>query len=163
MNGEAAVGGGGGGAGGDFTSIPTELRKTIQNIREITGKQHSDDDIYNMLTECSLDPDETAQKLLYLGKYHRANLFASMHLPAFPPLCIVSVRQGFAYVYIYMFLQKKKNEKRKTEDSGIIDRLEFNRTTCVVWGREDRGLYRVCDRCAFSEFCFPMLKVVFGG
>lgn len=92
MNGEAAVGGGGGGAGGDFTSIPTELRKTIQNIREITGKQHSDDDIYNMLTECSLDPDETAQKLLYLGKYHRANLFASMHLPAFPPLCIVSVR-----------------------------------------------------------------------
>jgi hypothetical protein len=50
-------------------SIPSNMRRTIQNIREITGKQHSDDDIYAVLKECSMDPNETAQKLLYLGMF----------------------------------------------------------------------------------------------
>ena len=43
------------------------LEKTIQDIKEIAGK-HSDDDIYAMLKECNMDPNETAQRLLYLGK-----------------------------------------------------------------------------------------------
>uniref|UniRef100_A0A2N9HYE9 GBF-interacting protein 1 N-terminal domain-containing protein n=1 Tax=Fagus sylvatica TaxID=28930 RepID=A0A2N9HYE9_FAGSY len=51
-------------------SIPSNMRRTIQNIREITGKQHSDDDIYAVLKECSMDPNETAQKLLYLDTFH---------------------------------------------------------------------------------------------
>ncbi|OIW16528.1 hypothetical protein TanjilG_32199 [Lupinus angustifolius] len=44
-------------------SIPSSVRKVIQNIKEITGN-HSDEDIYAMLKECSMDPNETAQKLL---------------------------------------------------------------------------------------------------
>lgn len=48
-------------------SIPDNVRKTIENIREITGKQHTDEDVYAMLRECAMDPNETAQKLLYLG------------------------------------------------------------------------------------------------
>ena len=55
-----------GGVGSRFP-IPNNVRKIIQDIREITGKQHSDDDIYAVLKECSMDPNETAQKLLYLG------------------------------------------------------------------------------------------------
>lgn len=55
------------GVGGSRVSIPSNVRKTIQDIREITGKQHSDDEIYSVLKECSMDPNETAQKLLYLG------------------------------------------------------------------------------------------------
>lgn len=47
-------------------SIPSGVRKTIQNIKEITGN-HSDDEIYAMLKECSMDPNETAQKLLFQG------------------------------------------------------------------------------------------------
>lgn len=77
MSGEALLAGGdGNGNGGQgeggirgLTAIPSNMKKTIQNIREITGKQHSDDDIYAVLKECSMDPNETAQKLLYLGMY----------------------------------------------------------------------------------------------
>ncbi|KAL0306229.1 UNVERIFIED_CONTAM: GBF-interacting protein 1 [Sesamum radiatum] len=50
-------------------SISDSLRKTIQDIKEITGK-HSDEDVYAMLKECNMDPNETAQKLLYLDTFH---------------------------------------------------------------------------------------------
>ena len=76
MSGVAVLVGDGNGNGGQgeggirgLTAIPSNMKKTIQNIREITGKQHSDDDIYAVLKECSMDPNETAQKLLYLGMY----------------------------------------------------------------------------------------------
>ncbi|XP_062078949.1 GBF-interacting protein 1-like [Humulus lupulus] len=58
------------GVGGSRVSIPNNVRKTINDIREITGKQHSDDEIYAVLRECSMDPNETAQKLLYLDTFH---------------------------------------------------------------------------------------------
>ncbi|KAK9035154.1 hypothetical protein V6N11_077203 [Hibiscus sabdariffa] len=45
------------------SSIPSSVRKTIQDIKEITGN-HSEDEIYAMLRECSMDPNETAQRLL---------------------------------------------------------------------------------------------------
>ncbi|KAK9734967.1 hypothetical protein RND81_04G174600 [Saponaria officinalis] len=51
-------------------SIPTNVRKTIHNIKEI-AKNHSDDDIYAMLKECSMDPNETAQRLLHLDTFHQ--------------------------------------------------------------------------------------------
>ncbi|GMP64964.1 hypothetical protein CsSME_00025970 [Camellia sinensis var. sinensis] len=46
--------------------IPNNVRNMIQDIREITGK-HSDEDIYTVLKDCNMDPNETAQRLLYLG------------------------------------------------------------------------------------------------
>ncbi|XP_039061129.1 GBF-interacting protein 1-like isoform X2 [Hibiscus syriacus] len=63
--------GGVGGAGGvSRFSIPESAKKTIQSIREITGKQHSDEEIYVVLKECFMDPNETAQKLLHLDIFH---------------------------------------------------------------------------------------------
>ncbi|XP_012071069.1 GBF-interacting protein 1-like isoform X2 [Jatropha curcas] len=59
-----------GGGGAARVTIPESVRKTIQSIREITGKQHSDEDIYSVLTDCSMDPNDTAQKLLYLDTFH---------------------------------------------------------------------------------------------
>ncbi|XWS31102.1 hypothetical protein CRYUN_Cryun23aG0048800 [Craigia yunnanensis] len=52
-------------SGGGFrvSSIPNSVKKTIQNIKEITGN-HSEDEIHAMLKECSMDPNETAQRLL---------------------------------------------------------------------------------------------------
>ncbi|XP_061339181.1 GBF-interacting protein 1-like isoform X2 [Gastrolobium bilobum] len=50
-------------------SIPSSVKKTIQNIKEITGN-HSDEDIYAMLKECSMDPNETTQKLLLQDTFH---------------------------------------------------------------------------------------------
>ncbi|XP_014504993.1 GBF-interacting protein 1-like [Vigna radiata var. radiata] len=61
---------GGGGSSTFRVPIPNNVRKTIQDIREITGKQHTDDEIYAVLKECSMDPNETAQKLLYLDTFH---------------------------------------------------------------------------------------------
>ncbi|KAJ6416863.1 hypothetical protein OIU84_002698 [Salix udensis] len=57
-------------SGGDSGTIPDNVKKTIQSIREITGKQHSDEDVYSVLQDCSMDPDDTAQKLLYLDTFH---------------------------------------------------------------------------------------------
>ncbi|XP_057474401.1 uncharacterized protein LOC130762662 isoform X2 [Actinidia eriantha] len=54
---------------GDRVSIPNNLRKTIQNIKEVAGN-HSDEEIYVMLKECSMDPNETAQKLLFQDPFH---------------------------------------------------------------------------------------------
>ena len=49
-----------------WASIPNSVRTTIENIKEITGN-HSNDEIYAMLKECSMDPNETTQKLLLQG------------------------------------------------------------------------------------------------
>ncbi|KAK4753337.1 hypothetical protein SAY87_022135 [Trapa incisa] len=50
-------------------SIPDNLRKMLDNIREISGKQHADEDVYAMLRECAFDPNETVQKLFYLETF----------------------------------------------------------------------------------------------
>ncbi|KAL6975166.1 hypothetical protein U1Q18_023960 [Sarracenia purpurea var. burkii] len=55
--------------GGSRVLIPNNILKMIQDIKEITGK-HSDDDIYATLKECNMDPNETAQRLLYLDTFH---------------------------------------------------------------------------------------------
>ncbi|XP_065873634.1 GBF-interacting protein 1-like isoform X2 [Euphorbia lathyris] len=55
--------------GGVRVSIPNNVRKMIQNIKEITGN-HSEEEIYAMLKDCSMDPNETAQKLLLQDPFH---------------------------------------------------------------------------------------------
>ncbi|KAG1327437.1 GBF-interacting protein 1-like [Cocos nucifera] len=50
-------------------SIPSSVRRTIQNIKEIAGS-YSDEEIYAMLKECSMDPNETAHKLLLQDPFH---------------------------------------------------------------------------------------------
>uniref|UniRef100_A0A1D1YBU7 GBF-interacting protein 1 N-terminal domain-containing protein n=1 Tax=Anthurium amnicola TaxID=1678845 RepID=A0A1D1YBU7_9ARAE len=57
------------GGGSSRVSIPSSLRKTIQDIKEIAGN-HSDEVILAMLEECSMDPNETAQKLLFQDTFH---------------------------------------------------------------------------------------------
>ncbi|WOL20185.1 hypothetical protein Cni_G28988 [Canna indica] len=49
--------------------VPLRMRKTIQSIKEIVG-DHSDADIYATLKETDMDPNETAQKLLYQDPFH---------------------------------------------------------------------------------------------
>ncbi|XP_042007027.1 GBF-interacting protein 1-like isoform X2 [Salvia splendens] len=56
--------------GASRVSIPSCVKKTIDNIKEITGQNHSEDEIYAMLKECSMDPNETTQKLLLLDTFH---------------------------------------------------------------------------------------------
>ncbi|CAI0437752.1 unnamed protein product [Linum tenue] len=58
------------GGGPARAAIPENARKVIHDIREITGKQHGDEEIYAVLKDCAMDPNETAQKLLYLDTFH---------------------------------------------------------------------------------------------
>ncbi|KAH0460184.1 hypothetical protein IEQ34_010847 [Dendrobium chrysotoxum] len=55
--------------GGGGQVIPVRIRKTIQSIKEIVGN-HSDADIYAVLKETNMDPNETAQKLLNQDPFH---------------------------------------------------------------------------------------------
>ncbi|KAK4397727.1 GBF-interacting protein 1 [Sesamum angolense] len=56
--------------GASRVSIPSGVKKTIEDIKEFTGQNHSEDEIYAMLKECSMDPNETTQKLLLLDTFH---------------------------------------------------------------------------------------------
>ncbi|CAI9772589.1 unnamed protein product [Fraxinus pennsylvanica] len=61
---------GGKGAAGRALMIPSSVKETIENIKEITGQSHTDEEIYAMLKECSMDPNETTQKLLLQDTFH---------------------------------------------------------------------------------------------
>ncbi|KAH7684168.1 UBA-like protein [Dioscorea alata] len=50
-------------------SIPGSVRRTIQDIKEI-ARNHSDEEVYAMLKECAMDPNETAQRLLLQDTFH---------------------------------------------------------------------------------------------
>ncbi|XP_058114862.1 GBF-interacting protein 1-like isoform X2 [Magnolia sinica] len=56
-------------SGGVRVSIPNNVRKMVQDIKEIAGN-HTDEEIYAMLKECSMDPNETAQNLLLQDPFH---------------------------------------------------------------------------------------------
>lgn len=71
-------------------SIASSVKKTIENIKEITGQNHSEDEIYTVLKECSMDPNETAQKLLLLGEI----LLSFCHMFFF----------SLAWFLVYMYL-----------------------------------------------------------
>ncbi|XP_043704506.1 GBF-interacting protein 1-like isoform X2 [Telopea speciosissima] len=49
--------------------LSARVRRTIESIKEIVGN-HSDADIYVMLKETNMDPNETAQKLLNQDPFH---------------------------------------------------------------------------------------------
>ena len=54
------------GGGSSGVSIPIDIGKMIDDIKEITVNP-SREEIYAMLKECSMDPNETIQKLLLQG------------------------------------------------------------------------------------------------
>lgn len=64
----SSAGGSRGSRGLSRVSIPVITRETIKNIKEIAGN-HSDDEVYAVLRECSMDPNETAHKLLFQGQF----------------------------------------------------------------------------------------------
>lgn len=61
--------------GGSRVSIPSNTKKMIANIKEITGN-HSEEDIHAMLKECFMDPNETAHRLLLQGIFSFNFLYA---------------------------------------------------------------------------------------
>ena len=67
-------GGGGGGGGvssvngkgsGGISAIPAASRKMVQSLREVVNC--SEQEIYAMLKECNMDPNDAVHRLLSLG------------------------------------------------------------------------------------------------
>ncbi|EOA40054.1 hypothetical protein CARUB_v10008748mg [Capsella rubella] len=80
--------------GSSRVSIPHHLRKTLQSIREITGKQHSDEDIFAVYKDSFNDPDETAQKLLFLDTFHEVKSKKEKRKENIVPIIQASGRGG---------------------------------------------------------------------
>lgn len=62
---EMSTGRGGGGA---VVDIPVSTKKVVQDLKEVVG--NSEEEIYAMLKECNMDPNETVQRLLSQDSFH---------------------------------------------------------------------------------------------
>ncbi|KAG0559026.1 hypothetical protein KC19_10G072600 [Ceratodon purpureus] len=56
------------GGGGAAVDIPASTKKVVQDLKEVVG--NSEEEIYAMLKECNMDPNETAQRLLNQDPFH---------------------------------------------------------------------------------------------
>ncbi|XVF14488.1 hypothetical protein REPUB_Repub09cG0064400 [Reevesia pubescens] len=59
--------GGGGGGGG---KIPASVKKVVQNLKEIVDNNCTDSEIYSVLKDCNMDPNDAVQRLLSQDTFH---------------------------------------------------------------------------------------------
>ncbi|KAJ0233680.1 RNA polymerase II degradation factor-like protein [Hirschfeldia incana] len=67
-SGKVIGGGGGGGARKGMSDIPAKSRKTVENLKEIVNSPEAE--IYAMLKECNMDPNEAVHRLLSQDPFH---------------------------------------------------------------------------------------------
>ncbi|KAG6787196.1 hypothetical protein POTOM_008831 [Populus tomentosa] len=133
--------------GGVRVSIPGNVRKTIQNIKEITGN-HSDEEIYAMLKECSMDPNETAQKLLSQGHFSLSLSFFLVGFLVLKPIVLDLVDlAGFHLLFSFLtrtngftdpFHEVKRKRDRKKENMNNRESGD-SRWRSGMQGRGSRG------------------------
>ncbi|KAK0589325.1 hypothetical protein LWI29_012662 [Acer saccharum] len=58
------------GGGGGGCPIPAEAKKIVQNLKEIVGKNFTDAEIYAVLLDCNMDPDDAVNLLLSQDTFH---------------------------------------------------------------------------------------------
>lgn len=81
MSGRGGGGGGGGAVGSNgkgntgISGIPAGSRKMVQSLKEIVNNC-TEQEIYAMLKDCNMDPNESVNRLLAQG--HKATLFLSL-------------------------------------------------------------------------------------
>lgn len=78
--------GGGGVSNAKAGGVPASSRKVVESLKEIVNC--SDLEIYAMLVDCDMDPDETVSRLLSQGLF--VCLFLSFFLQAFSFLSLLS-------------------------------------------------------------------------
>ncbi|XWS41038.1 hypothetical protein CRYUN_Cryun17cG0046700 [Craigia yunnanensis] len=61
------VSGGGAGGGGQ---IPASFKKVVQNLKEIVNNNCTDSEIYAVLRDCNMDPNDAVQRLLSQDTFH---------------------------------------------------------------------------------------------
>ncbi|XWS30110.1 hypothetical protein CRYUN_Cryun24cG0089900 [Craigia yunnanensis] len=60
--------GGGGSVGGQ---IPASVNKVVQNLKEIVNNNCTDSEIYTVLRDCNMDPNDAVQRLLSQDTFHK--------------------------------------------------------------------------------------------
>ncbi|XP_031256652.1 uncharacterized protein LOC116114646 [Pistacia vera] len=59
-----------GGGGGLPVEMPPDIRKIVQNLREVVGRNCTDSEIYAVLVDCNMDADDAVQRLLSQDTFH---------------------------------------------------------------------------------------------
>lgn len=59
-----------GGSGGGGAQIPGTAKRIVQSLREMVNKNCTDAEIYAVLKDCAMDPNEAAQRLLSQDTFH---------------------------------------------------------------------------------------------
>ncbi|KAK6259373.1 hypothetical protein SCA6_013847 [Theobroma cacao] len=62
---------GGGGGGGGGGQIPASVKKVVQDLKEVVGNNCTDSEIYAVLRDCNMDPNEAVQRLLSQDTFHK--------------------------------------------------------------------------------------------
>ncbi|XP_028780768.1 actin cytoskeleton-regulatory complex protein pan1 [Neltuma alba] len=133
--------------GGIRASIPNNTRKLIQNIKEITGN-HSEEEIYAMLTECSMDPDETTQKLLLQDLLNvQGNFIFDSVVSMNAHLLLEKLLSHFDLVVAVHFSRGQKKKDRRKENLNNRESGESR------WkpGTQGRGVRGGGGRASFSS------------
>lgn len=68
------VGGGGSKGGNGISGIPAASRKMVQSLKEIVNN-FPEHEIYAMLRECNMDPNEAVSRLLSQGSLNDLHSF----------------------------------------------------------------------------------------
>lgn len=77
----SGIGGGAGAFGNVSADVPVSSKNIVQSLKEIVSC--SDLEIYAMLVECDMDPDETVSRLLSQGLISVFKLFCFILFPGF--------------------------------------------------------------------------------
>ncbi|XP_039028889.1 uncharacterized protein LOC120162894 isoform X2 [Hibiscus syriacus] len=59
-----------GSAGGGGVQIPASVKNVVQNIKEIVNNSCTDSEIYAVLRDCNMDPNDAVQRLLSQDTFH---------------------------------------------------------------------------------------------
>ncbi|KAF7146709.1 hypothetical protein RHSIM_Rhsim04G0011000 [Rhododendron simsii] len=130
-------------SGGSRVLIPISVRKTIHDIKEIAAK-HSDEDIYLMLKECKMDPDETAQRLLYLVHNPDCWGLANSHLIVklvFSRKILEDNNVLFDLADTFQEVKKKRDLRKPNVNSRISEESRWRMGTQGRGVRGGRGHY----------------------
>lgn len=103
---------------GGASQIPAAAKKIVQNLKETLNKNCTDSEIYAVLVECNMDPNDAFQRLLSQGLL-RFLFFARENFEGKKER-----KKEFIFAFLAAFcLVSEKTETKKKE--SLIESYEF--------------------------------------
>lgn len=101
---------------GGASQIPAAAKKIVQNLKETLNKNCTDSEIYAVLVECNMDPNDAFQRLLSQGLL-RFLLFARENFKG------KKERKNLFLLFLLHFVWFSRKPKRKKK--SLIESYEF--------------------------------------